>query len=224
MGQFNSDLTPFAEALMPHSARRERLEVPVRFLRLIGPDVAFPVLSCLILASSSYSYGAAADAIYPLTNAPILTDVTLGSGFNPSRTRLPWWQLTSIRVLGLAADDCISILQQCAALRELRCSVYSDPNLDTLLSPVAPLLHLRSLTLDDGYLNRELLGVLNTPALRHLSIPALGYNIVPIIDALLSRSNCALTSLHIMHTKWAKATWDAAFPSIPIITVSTGRA
>jgi hypothetical protein len=130
--------------------------------------------------------------------------------------------LTSIRALGLPVNACIDILQHSAALRELHCTVHGDPHLDSLLSPVAPPLHLHSLTLEDGYINRELLSLLTTPALQHLSIPALGHDTISTVNALLSRSHCALKSLHIKHTPQAKATYDAAFPSIPSITV-TGR-
>jgi hypothetical protein len=99
---------------MPHSARWEQFEVPVRFLYLIGPDVAFPILSSLTLGPTSYA--AAADAISPFTNAPLLKEVSLGSGFHPSRIQLPWSQLTSIRALGLSVNACINILQHSTAL------------------------------------------------------------------------------------------------------------
>ncbi|KAJ7262469.1 hypothetical protein C8J57DRAFT_453929 [Mycena rebaudengoi] len=64
--------------------------------------------------------------------------------------------------------------------------------------------------------------VLTTPALQHLTISDILSDPIPHINALISRSHSTLASLHILHTHKPDATYRAAFPSIPTITLTSG--
>jgi hypothetical protein len=161
------------------------------------------------------------DAISLFSNAPLLTQVALSATFGPFETQLPWSQLTSISAYSLTASECAEILQDSAALRELHCNrLEFDPG---NLLPVAPLRYLHSLNLGGGSGHQQLLKILTTPALQHLTIPDTLNTVIPDITALILRSHCTLESLHIVYTDKEDVTYRAAFPSIPTITATGGR-
>jgi hypothetical protein len=87
---------------------------------------------------------------------------------------------------------------------------------------VAPLRHLHSLKLGGGTGHQKLLDVVTTPALQHLTIPDNEFDTIPMVTALILRSRCTLASLRILYTLEAEASYRAAFPSIPTITVTSG--
>ncbi|KAJ7262377.1 hypothetical protein C8J57DRAFT_453370 [Mycena rebaudengoi] len=208
----------FIQAIIPHSEHWEYidLKLPIEMLRLIGAD--FPLLRSLTLGPTEYvGETDSLDAISPFSNAPLLTQVALFSNFRPSEIQLPWSQLTSISAKFLIFTECTEILQHSAALREFCCD-YVDVDIGNLF-PVAPLRHLHSLEFGDGSGQKELLEALTTPALQHLTIPDNEADAIPNVTALILRSRCTLASLHILYTIKAEATYRAAFPSIPTITV-----
>ncbi|KAJ7280706.1 hypothetical protein C8J57DRAFT_1563699 [Mycena rebaudengoi] len=211
-------IVDFIQAIIPHSERWEDidLKLPIEMLRLIGAD--FPLLRSLTLGPTEYAGETdSLDAILPFSNAPLLTQVALFSNFRPSEIQRPWSQLTSISAKFLIFTECTEILQHSATLREFCCD-YVDVDIGNLF-PVAPLRHLHSLEFGHGAGQKELLEALTTPALQHLTIPDNEADAIPNVTALILRSRCTLASLHILYTIKAEATYRAAFPSIPTITV-----
>ncbi|KAJ7280841.1 hypothetical protein C8J57DRAFT_1464227 [Mycena rebaudengoi] len=211
----------FIQAIIPHSERWEYIDfkLPIESLRLIG--AYFPLLRSLALGPTHYMVVPdSLDAISPFSKAPLLTQVTLHNTFVPSEIQLPWSQLTSISARFLSSAECTEILQHSAALREFRCD-YVKVDAGNLL-PVAPLRYLHSLNLGGGSGHQQLLEVLTTPALQHLMIPDILDDTIPNINALISRSHCTLASLRIFFPHQADATYHAAFPSVPTITVTSG--
>ncbi|KAJ7262361.1 hypothetical protein C8J57DRAFT_1183852 [Mycena rebaudengoi] len=214
-------IVDFIQAIIPHSERWEYidLKLPIEVFQLIGAD--FSLLCSLTLGPTEYTgfrETDSLDAISPFNNAPLLTQVTLFSNFRPAEIQLPWSQLTSISAEFLTSTECTEILQHSAALREFRCDYVVDDTGNRL--PMAPLRHLHSLKLGDGVGQGELLEALTTPALRHLTIPDSEADAIPNVTALILRSHCTLASLRILYTHKEEATYRAAFPSVPIITVA----
>ncbi|KAJ7280828.1 hypothetical protein C8J57DRAFT_106544 [Mycena rebaudengoi] len=216
-------LVDFIQAIIPHSERWEYIDfkLPIESLRLIGAD--FPLLRSLTLGPTHYVVAPdSRHAISPLSNAPLLRQVALSNTFGPFEIQLPWAQLTSISAQCLSSAECTEILQHSAVLREFRCdyvNFYVEVDAGNLL-PVVPLRYLHSLNLGGGSGHQQLLEVLTTPALQHLMIPDILDDTIPSINALISRSHCTLASLRILFPHQADATYHAAFPSIPTITLT----
>ncbi|KAJ7280780.1 hypothetical protein C8J57DRAFT_1057281, partial [Mycena rebaudengoi] len=222
--QCSTDLleVDFIQAIIPHSERWEYIDfkLPFESLRLIGAD--FPLLCSLTLGPTCYKRAIdSLDAISPFSNAPLLTQVALYRTFGPSQIQLPWSQLTSISAEFLSSAECTEILQHSAALREFRCDDLEDDASGNIL-PVAPLRYLHSLKLRGSTSLQMLQQALTTPALQHLTIPGSLSDTIPSVTALISRSHCTLASLRIIHTRTTEATYRAAFPSIPTVTVTRG--
>ncbi|KAJ7262370.1 hypothetical protein C8J57DRAFT_453342 [Mycena rebaudengoi] len=210
----------FIQAIIPHSERWEHIDfmLPIKSLRLIGAD--FPLLRSLTLGPTHHARMTdSQDAISPFSNAPLLKQVALSNDFGPFEIQLPWPQLTSISAQRLSSAECAEIMQHSVALREFRCNTLDDGFLSRNLLPVAPLRHLHSLKFGGDLSHQRLLEVLTTPALRHLTIPDNRFDAIPNVTALILRSHCTLESLHFLYTSKAVATYRAAFPSIPTITV-----
>ncbi|KAJ7268912.1 hypothetical protein C8J57DRAFT_1468898 [Mycena rebaudengoi] len=212
----------FIQAIIPHSERWEHIDfmLPIESLQLIEAD--FPLLRSLTLGPTYYAGETdSLVAISPFSNAPLLTQVALSGNFRPSEIQLPWSQLTSISAYALSASECTKILQHSAALREFCCDHFNVRSRSLL--PVAPLRYLHSLKFGDGPGQKQLLEALTTPVLQHLTFSDGLSDTIPHVNALISRSHCTLASLRIHYTGKADATYRAAFPSIPIITVTSGR-
>ncbi|KAJ7281023.1 hypothetical protein C8J57DRAFT_108085 [Mycena rebaudengoi] len=228
--QFSNDLLdletsviPFVEAIIPHSERWEYIDfrLPIQGFRLIGSD--FPSLRSLTLGHAGKINSR--DSISPFSNAPSLKDATLSDCFGPSEILLPWSQLTTISACFLYVTECTAILEHATTLVAFRCDQVCYDAAVTL--PVGALMCLQSLELgdndDDGFSGqRVILDALTTPALRQLSISDRSptkTNPIPHVNALIFRSRCTLVSLTITQTCEPVATYQAAFPSIPITTV-----
>ncbi|KAJ7280878.1 hypothetical protein C8J57DRAFT_1711836 [Mycena rebaudengoi] len=212
----------FIQVIIPHSERWEHidLKLPIESLRLIGAN--FPLLRSLTLGPSRFEREAdPLDAISLFSNAPLLKQVALSDYFRSFEIQLPWSQLTSISVSRWSAAGCPEILQRSAALREFCCD-YVDV-IDSNLLPVAPLRYLHSLKFGGGYGHQQLLEAFTTPALQHITIPDREDDAILNINALISRSHCTLASLRILYTRNTDATYRAALPSIPTITVTSGH-
>ncbi|KAJ7231011.1 hypothetical protein C8J57DRAFT_187715 [Mycena rebaudengoi] len=218
-------IADFIQAIIPHSEHWEYIDfkLPIESLQLIGAD--FPLLRSLTFGPTQYVDVGEPDskhAISSFSNAPLLTQVALSNSFGPFEIQLSWSQLTSITAYSFSPYECTKILQHSVALREFRCdSLQGDAGGDVL--PVAPLRHLNSLKFRDGSVHQRLLEVFTTPTLQHLMIPDSQLDSIPHINALILRSRCTLVSLHILEAPKAEATYRAAFPSIPTITVTSGR-
>ncbi|KAJ7280967.1 hypothetical protein C8J57DRAFT_1174528 [Mycena rebaudengoi] len=221
-----TDVIPFVEAVIPHSERWEYIDfrLPIQGFRLIGSD--FPSLHSLTLGPTDYAGKIdSRDSISPFRNAPSLKHATLSDTFGPSEIQLPWAQLTTISACILYAAECAAILEHATTLVAFRCDQVCY-NTEVPL-PVGPLMCLQSLELgdnnDEGLSGqRVILDALTTPALRQLSISdsyPTESNPIPEVNALILRSRCTLVSLTIAQTREPVATYLAAFPSIPIITV-----
>ncbi|KAJ7280820.1 hypothetical protein C8J57DRAFT_1057278, partial [Mycena rebaudengoi] len=211
----------FIEAIIPHSDCWEHIDfkLPIESLRLIGAD--FPLLRSLTLGPSRYARETGSlDAISLFSNAPLLKQVALSSHFSPFEIQLPWSQFTSISVYSYSPYQCTKILQHSAALQEFRCDNLQGGGGGNIL-PVAPLRHMHSLKFSGGFGHQKLLEVLTTPALQHLTIPDSLDDAIPSINALISRSHCTLALLRILFPRQEDATYRAAFPSIPTITVTS---
>ncbi|KAJ7280846.1 hypothetical protein C8J57DRAFT_1002706, partial [Mycena rebaudengoi] len=188
----------FIQAIIPHSERWEHIDfmLPIRSLQLIRAD--FSLLRSLTLGPTRYAEKFdSLDAISLFSNAPLLKQVTLSSDFGPFEIQLPWSQLTNIFAYWLSAAECTKILQHSTGLREFRCDNLHGGEGGNIL-PVAPLRHLHSLKFSGGLGHQELLEVLTTPALQHLSIPDILDDTIPTINALILRSRCTLVSLRIL--------------------------
>ncbi|KAJ7280883.1 hypothetical protein C8J57DRAFT_1464252 [Mycena rebaudengoi] len=212
----------FIQAIIPHSERWEHIDfmLPIRSLQLIGAD--FPLLRSLTLGPTCYAEKF--DSLYAISlfsNAPLLKQVTLSGNFGPFEIQLPWSQLTSISVNWLSPAEYTQILQHSAALREFCCDALRGGARRNVM-PMVPLRHLHSLKFGGGFSLQKLLEVFITPALQHLTVSERLFDPIPHVNALILRSHCTLASLHILHTKKVDATYRAAFPSIPTITVTSG--
>ncbi|KAJ7280592.1 hypothetical protein C8J57DRAFT_104715 [Mycena rebaudengoi] len=210
------------QAIIPHSERWEHIDfiLPIESLQLIGTD--FPLLRSLTLGPTCYAGDTdSLVAISPFSNAPLLKQVTLTNAFGPFEIQLPWSQITSIFAYCLSLAECTKILQHSAALREFRCDDL-DGAANRNVLPVAPLRHLHSLKLGGGSGHRQLLEVFTTPALQQLMIPDRLGDAIPNVNALILRSHCTLASLRILEARKTEATYRAAFPSIPTVTVTSG--
>jgi hypothetical protein len=170
-----TDVTPFVEAIIPHTERWEYIDfrMPIQVFRLIGSD--FPSLRSLTLGLTDYAGETdPRNSISLFSNAPSLKHVTLSESFGPFEIQLPWSQLRTISACILTAPECAAILEHATALVAFHCDRICY---DTGVSPMAPLMCLQSLELgdsrydDDGFSGQRLiLDALATPVLRQLSI------------------------------------------------------
>ncbi|KAJ7286571.1 hypothetical protein C8J57DRAFT_1664792 [Mycena rebaudengoi] len=224
-----ADLPQFAVEITRHSSRWEYVELllPSDNLRLIG-SADFPLLRSLAFGAGGYFHEPGSlDNVSSFANAPNLTDVTLFKGCSPFRTALPWSQLTRLSADMLFTHECAEILQHASALVDFSTNMCGNDD-EGELAPFKPLKHLQSLRLGDLKsspcpIQRRILDALTAPALRHLQISeqlsVAGGHILATVAALISRSRCTLVSLQVFHARLPEATYHAAFPSIPTITL-----
>jgi hypothetical protein len=89
-------------------------------------------------------------------------------------------------------------------------------------------MHLESLILQDRHCDapnhKRFLDALTTPALRDLTVAGLGPDSFSTIASLLSRSQCSLETLRIIHTRLYQEQYRAVFPSVGVISVWIGDA
>ncbi|KAJ7279592.1 hypothetical protein C8J57DRAFT_1570449 [Mycena rebaudengoi] len=222
-----ADLTPFVAEITRHSSRWEYVELllPNEDLRLLASD--FPLLRSLTFGANDYVQPGSLDTITSFNYAPNLTDVALFEGCSPFRTVLPWSQLTHLCADLLFAAECAEILQYAGALVHFSTNMCDDED-EGALAPLKPLEYLQSLRLGDLKrcscpTQRRILDGLTTPALRHLQISeqlsAAGGDTFSTVTALISRSQCRLASLQVFHAVLPEASYRAALPSIPTITL-----
>jgi hypothetical protein len=107
---------------------------------------------------------------------------------------LPWSQLTTISVVACDTADVAHILRHAVSVVELRGTLWGD---NEGSEQVPPLMHLKTLTLDDESNNHKgtlmlLLDALTVPALEHLTISELGSAAKFLVPRLIPRRRSLL--------------------------------
>ncbi|KAJ7233890.1 hypothetical protein C8J57DRAFT_1195528 [Mycena rebaudengoi] len=225
-GEDDFNFAPFLDVMIPHSARWEHIDLilPFEVLRMIGSH--FPLLRSLTFGPTDSWSRVEPGVISPFSSAPRLMRVDMSYNFDPFTILLPLSQLTSISAPLLRTSHCAEILRQAGSLVEFQADVFipfvEDDNINAL-----HMKHLQSLKLGHSYIfnpgsgGQLLLGALTAPALRFLKISErLFTNQDPIssVNAFISRSGCALTSLKIIQALTPETTYRAAFPQIDLVT------
>ncbi|KAK7052127.1 F-box domain-containing protein [Favolaschia claudopus] len=144
---------------------------------------------------------------------------------------LPWAQLTSLKLAGVAKLDRDEILRRTSSLVccEIELSEPYEHLPPGLTTGEIRLLHLESLFIisrDWVHFDEQLLPNLLVPALRRFEVPetCLGLHPIESLQSLISDSMCQLTELRVTRATLPEASYRAHFPSIPLIEVDATRA
>ncbi|KAJ7184111.1 hypothetical protein C8R46DRAFT_1062946 [Mycena filopes] len=205
VGEFplDLDLDKFAQAIAPHRARFQHLDL--HFFRdlLETIDGPMPLLRSLFL-----SFDPEADAVDDdaFEDAPMLRTVTLN--YVAAALTLPWTQFTSLTVEDICAHESIRMLSQASSLvhfnlRLLVCDnedQENDENHPDLTDTTLPCLH--SLVVATVRGRDPVVGYLDTltvPALRRLQVAEsiLGDDPVAHLASFIAKSSCTLDELCI---------------------------
>ncbi|KAJ7246233.1 hypothetical protein C8J57DRAFT_1008320, partial [Mycena rebaudengoi] len=189
------------DTIFTHSDRLEYLKLIMRYRELHwgGIRVSFLLLRDLTFGPrDTHELQSAATAF---CDSPSLTSVHFSINSKPSHVKLPWSQLTTISVAVCDTADAAHILRHAVSVVEFRGTLWGD---NERPEQIPPLMHLKTLTLDDELNNHPgtqmlLLDALTTPALQHLTISEreLGVDHLATITFALSRSKCYLDSLRV---------------------------
>ncbi|KAJ7840366.1 hypothetical protein B0H13DRAFT_2677002 [Mycena leptocephala] len=207
------DMTPVLEAMVPHRARWERLELyflSTSHIPILGGPM--PLLRYLELRLDPSAFGAAA----VLIEAPLLRTVTLNANA-ASKVILPWVQLTSLALFYVSPHECVPILQQTSNLVRCKLSIFDPHNNQPGPDLSLPYLESLTLTVPFGTVSPRFLETFIVPTLRHLEIPECSLDADPIesLAAFISKSGCKLEELLIAGTGSVPlSSYCNAFPSI----------
>ncbi|KAJ7629814.1 hypothetical protein DFH06DRAFT_710358 [Mycena polygramma] len=201
-------------AALPHRARLEYLKIdlyPDEPSRRIL-DGAMPLLRHLELMVDG---GIPLSDCIALCEVPLLRTVVL-NGVAASRLILPWSQLTSLTLHGVAPSDCVPILLQTPDL--VRCELHISSN---GISPPRdiqlPCLEGLALMWHAGRPEPDFLPRFIVPALRSLKISEafLAPNPIDSLTKFFSKSSCTLEELYLTGvTSVPEQSYRNAFPSL----------
>ncbi|KAJ7910265.1 hypothetical protein B0H13DRAFT_2329539 [Mycena leptocephala] len=177
------------------------------FLRLsfaqfqsFGSDLHLPLLQRLNISLDSTYAPENHDPIGAFRNAPALRQLVTEFYLPPADIVLPWAQLTSINAYRMEFHECLDVLQFASNLVECRFSfepLYSGDLLN--VSPLPPLLFLKSLWIFSRRDGSDMLDYISAPALEKLEFAfSVGHVLyLQSIQNLISRSGCQLRELII---------------------------
>ncbi|KAJ7487315.1 hypothetical protein B0H11DRAFT_2015205 [Mycena galericulata] len=203
------------EAVGPHRARLEHVDVHVESLTMLLPLAAgpLPLLRTLEIRVGDHAYEPSGVAFrgVPLLRAATLWDFTYPTDF------VPWGQLTSLSLVDKEPDAVTRILKWTPQLVHCELMVCDDEQ----EQPYTTLPHLKTLTLmkydmneltPPAYLNAFIL-----PSLRRLQIPDefLRPDPVDALGAFIKKSGCKLREVFITGDIIVpKSTYRDEFPEI----------
>ncbi|KAK7059801.1 F-box domain-containing protein [Favolaschia claudopus] len=204
--------------LIPHRDRWEHLTLRLETTQALSSiQGSFPLLKSLDLQFGST---VSDDEVVTLQDLPLLSTVVLDD-FGIPHISLPWSQLTSITLMWIYSEDCMSILRQTTHL--VRCTLHlwiqhgPENNVVDLVLP-----HLETLDVEaDDTLHANFFQCLVAPALHHLRLPEhlLQPNIIESLNSFISRSGCHLDELKITTGSVSRNAYRNAFPAITDIWV-----
>ncbi|KAJ7153211.1 hypothetical protein C8R46DRAFT_1357127 [Mycena filopes] len=144
--------------------------------------------------------------------APLLRSVTIDYA-DATRVVLPWGQITSLTLRGVAGRECLPVLRQTPNLVHCSWTTYYN---DRVNVPDVKLLALESLIHVGGYLHSFFI-----PALRELQITEAFTPRGLILDrltAFISKSGCKLEKICISGPRYiSKDTYRRSFPSVQFL-------
>ncbi|KAJ7936347.1 hypothetical protein B0H13DRAFT_1589596, partial [Mycena leptocephala] len=192
------------QGLVIHCRRWEYMEIrlPFQYLQLIQGDM--PELRSLLIGPSEVPESVPLRPLPLFTSCPQLQHIVLSRFFQPATITLCWGTLTHLEGIFLTPQECMEILGQTVNITHFKARIESSGE---ELTAVLALFKLECLILlpgeeetvpDDSQM--QLLDGLILPALRCLRISGPWFasgNPWPSIIALVSRSSCALCSLHV---------------------------
>ncbi|KAK7052167.1 F-box domain-containing protein [Favolaschia claudopus] len=200
------------------------LEAPTLANALDGP---MPLLRTMWLRPQSGS--SAQPVTVQSDNVPLLRSVILDK-YGARIVRLPWSQLTSLKLSPVSLTPCVSILRQTTCLTNLALcpsngwSAGDDPQ-DTYPDLILP--HLENLAFEPrSDMHQGFFQSLVVPALLWLELPEDCLGVSPsgrigLLNSFISKSGCKLDGIRITEASVPKFYRDA-LPSIPQV-VSLGR-
>ncbi|KAK7050512.1 F-box domain-containing protein [Favolaschia claudopus] len=217
--------SPFAPSLALHRERWEHTKFSLKAASLSsvldGPMPLLRTLWFLLLGPVT---------LRPFTvqsdNVPLLRSVILAD-YGARIIRLPWSQLTSLKLSPVTLTPCVSILRQTTCLVDLTLNLSKISNDDGPAYPDLILPHLENLAFEPrSGLHLGFFRSLVVPALLGLKLPEMFLARVSCPDRIhvgrlnsfISKSGCTLNELRIssasVHTEMA---YRDAFPSIPLV-------
>jgi hypothetical protein len=209
------DLNPFLEAIAPHSARWEHLDLtisPSYLAFFTGPMGLLRSVKLIFTSENTFPSNVTAFPELPLLRTATLDYVTA------STVILPWAQLTSLTLNVLLPAEYVPILNQTINLVQCELEIYDEG--DGYHPGDITLRCLESLVLAPADRDMQPMGYLDPfilPALRRLEFPH-EFLADPLVAlrSLISRSQCTLETVRINGpVLTSKATYHAEFPSIP---------
>ncbi|KAJ7613981.1 hypothetical protein FB45DRAFT_1064844 [Roridomyces roridus] len=135
----------------------------------------------------------------PLLDAPRLRELELQSiSLLDWRNRLPWSQLTTLRLHQKPLAECLEMVLQTPNLEILELSHYADDMLDEPDESRQHQILARLHTLDfSNIYSYGIIPYLTLPALRDLSVIQPGTDCADILENLMERSQCSPTTLFL---------------------------
>ncbi|KAJ7623971.1 hypothetical protein DFH06DRAFT_758716 [Mycena polygramma] len=207
----------FVEAMTPHRARWEYLDIDLEGDNLQFLNAPMPLLRHLELTVTTEDEGTldpvAAYGV-PLLHTVVLDDLAA------ERIILPWTQLTSLTLYRVFPSECLPIVAQTRNLVHLELRVFRDslshnaePNRDIQL----PCLESLTLVHCGSRPVTDLLPLFIVPALRSLQVPEkfLAPEPITALQAFVSKSGCTLDELHLTGgISVSENSYRQAFPMI----------
>ncbi|KAJ7766846.1 hypothetical protein B0H16DRAFT_1791360 [Mycena metata] len=217
--QSYGDHIPLLELLAPHCERLQHLKLCVSALRNLHWDsLKRPLLSLRSLVVSEAVFTEDCSPTV-LLSAPLLNKVALGWYHDHWRSILPWFQLSVLAVESISLGHCASALELAPNLVFCMFSVTSC-HAPRNNPPIPPCQFLETLVLKTEFRDSEYLDgfwdSLTLPALRDLQICEvfLGPHPVEALRALLLRSGCSPSRIHIMRGEKPLKQYCNAMPSV----------
>ncbi|KAJ7649722.1 hypothetical protein FB45DRAFT_778710 [Roridomyces roridus] len=161
----------------------------------INTPVQVPHLTSLIFRGGS----SGSVTLPPLLDASRLRELELQSiTLLDWRNRLPWSQLTTLRLHEQSLAECLEMVLQTPNLEILELSHYADDMLDEPEESWQPRILARLHTLDlSGIYTYDIIPYLTLPALRDLSVKDPGIDCPNMMENLMKRSQCSPTTLFL---------------------------
>ncbi|KAJ7127295.1 hypothetical protein C8R43DRAFT_1028261 [Mycena crocata] len=222
----NSSYSPHwkrLETLIPHRARWEYLAINSTRKDVLLCCLRDP-LRALLRLELSIDAEFEGTLLPPLSlgEAPMLQSAVVNH--YATHVILPWAQLTSLTLQSVFPHECTPVLQQTSALLCCTLILYPARNPHQLPEPDVTLSHLQSMVLVRNEEGKPVTGYIETlvvPALRTLRIPDafLGPDPTQTLTSFIAKSGCTLEQLRITgEASVSRATYRAAFPSIPMLS------
>ncbi|KAJ7704505.1 hypothetical protein B0H17DRAFT_12944 [Mycena rosella] len=218
-----SDLDPVLQACVSHSARWEYMKINTIPLDYIGNSGSMPLLRSLAVEGKVLEgSGWIASSI----DAPQLQKLTLGRYREIFAAMIPWGQLKTLQLTGVAPHQFMAILRHTVNLVHCKLNIIEEPenNSNAADSATVKLIHLEALVLvqwvDDPW-QTGWFDSLTLPALRRLQIAEECLGRERPVDTLLSfiaRSGCSLEQVFILTlSSLSDDAYRAALSSVPSV-------